>query len=361
MPSPYFATRRRQRDVGLGLSGFELDSNLAEPVAIPVPLPHIRSVNCWLLRGEPLTLVDTGPRDDEALAELEAGLARLGLRVEDLELVLLTHHHLDHTGLTSTIVARSGATVAALDRAAAYGRRYSDRLERDRRFSRALMRHHGVPDDVIAGSEGFWEYLRSASDAYATDVVLAEGDEIRAGGRDLRVVARPGHSTTDTLFVDDRTGIALVGDHLLAGVSSNTEIYPAAEPDGTRPRARIEYLDSLRKTAAMPLRRLLTGHGLPVAAHRRLVARRFSEHRRRCERIEAVLAGGRASAYVIAGRLWSPRTVAEQPLLVVWEVLGHLDLLLAAGTVTEEVADDGSPHGVAHFEASGGRRVARAR
>jgi hypothetical protein len=111
----------------------------------------------------------------------------------------------------------------------------------------------------------------------------------------------------------------------------------------------------------MPLRRLLTGHGLPVTAHRRLVARRFSEHRRRCERIEAVLADGRASAYAIAGRLWSPRTVAEQPLLVVWEVLGHLDLLLDAGAVTEDVADDGSPHGVAHFEASGGERVARAR
>ena len=148
------------------------------------------------------------------------------------------------------------------------------------------MRHHGVPDDVIAGSEGFWEYLRSASDAYATDVVLAEGDEIRAGGRDLRVVARPGHSTTDTLFVDDRTGIAFVGDHLLAGVSSNTEIYPAAEPDGTRPRARIEYLDSLRRPPRCRSRRLLTGHGAAGRRRtRRLVARRFAEHRRRCERI----------------------------------------------------------------------------
>jgi len=43
-------------------------------VQIPVPLPHIRSVNAWLLRGEPLTLVDTGPYGDEAYAALEAGL-----------------------------------------------------------------------------------------------------------------------------------------------------------------------------------------------------------------------------------------------------------------------------------------------
>ena len=43
-------------------------------VQIPVPLPHIRSVNTWLLRGDPLTLVDTGPHADDALAALDAGL-----------------------------------------------------------------------------------------------------------------------------------------------------------------------------------------------------------------------------------------------------------------------------------------------
>ena len=43
------------------------------------------------------------------------------------------------------------------------------------------------------------------------------------------------------------------------------------------------------------------------------------------------------------------RTVAEQPLLVVWEVLGHLDLLLDAGRVTEQVTDDGCAYGLASF------------
>src|SRR4051794_20506767 len=124
-------------------------------VQIPVPLPHIGSVNAWLLRGDPLTLVDTGPYGDESFAALEAGLADAGVRVEDLELVLVTHHHLDHSGLASSIADRSGATVAALDRAAEYGERYAERSEADRRFSRALMRHHGVPDAVIDGNEGF--------------------------------------------------------------------------------------------------------------------------------------------------------------------------------------------------------------
>jgi len=228
------------------MSNLKSAHDMDNPIRIPVPLPFMGSVNTWLLRGDPLTLVDTGPREDEALSALEVGLASAGVRVEDIELVLVTHHHLDHTGLAATIAGRSGARIGAFDRAAAYGRNYAERTAADRRYSLALMRHHGVPDAVIVDNEGVCDFIERASDAYDTDVELPDGATIRAGGRDLRVVARPGHSTTDALLVDERERIAFVGDHLLGGISSNTEVYPALEPDGTRPRARVEYLQSLR-------------------------------------------------------------------------------------------------------------------
>jgi glyoxylase-like metal-dependent hydrolase (beta-lactamase superfamily II) len=166
-------------------------------------------------------------------------------------------------------------------------------------------------------------------------------------------VARPGHSTTDALLVDERERIAFVGDHLLAKISSNTEIYPALEPTGSRPRARVEYLENLRRTAAMPLARLLTGHGADIADHAGLVERRLAEHEHRCEEIVAALGAGSATAFDVAGHLWPRETVREQPLFVVWEVLGHLDLLLDAGRVREQVTEDGSAHGVASFALAG--------
>jgi glyoxylase-like metal-dependent hydrolase (beta-lactamase superfamily II) len=260
----------------------------------------------------------------------------------------------------ATIVARSGANVGALDRVAEYCARYYERSDADRAFSEELMRHHGVPEPVIESNEGFWKFIRETSEPFQTDVRLSDGDLIRAGGRDLRILGRPGHSTTDTLIVDEQAAIGFVGDHLLAGISSNTEVVPAAEPDGTRPRARIEYLNNLERTASMPLDRLLTGHGDPVIDHRALVSSRFAEHQRRCDRIVAVLAEGPTNAYQIAGHLWSTRTVAEQPLLVVWEVLGHLDLLLDAGTVSEEIVNDGSRYGKSWFslrEPASGREL----
>jgi glyoxylase-like metal-dependent hydrolase (beta-lactamase superfamily II) len=328
----------------------------ARIVKIPLPLAHIGSVNVWLLHGNPVTLVDTGLRDDAALVSLEEGLRAQGLRVEDIELVLATHHHVDHFGLAATIKRRSGASIAVLDLLADYAERYADAVEDDRQFAHALMRHHGVPEQVVTGDEPFWEFLRDGAEPFRADARLVEGDTIRAGDRTLRVVTRPGHSTTDTLFVDDRAALAFTGDHLLSSISSNTEISsPERSADG-RARSRLRYLDSLRRTAEMPLRRLLTGHGPIVTGHRRLVQARMLEHQRRCERIRAILADGPTSAYEIARGLWVAQTVAEQPLLVVWEVLGHLELLLEADEVAERTGDDGSL-----FELLPGRPARRAR
>jgi glyoxylase-like metal-dependent hydrolase (beta-lactamase superfamily II) len=325
----------------------------AEPIPLPLPLAHVGSVNAWLLPGDPLTLVDTGPRDARALQALEDGLRDEGLRIEDLELLLLTHHHVDHVGLAATIARRAGAAVAGLGALADYVARYDREVEEDRRFAHALMRHHGVPEQVVAGDEPFWDFLRDGAEAFSVGARLADGDRLRAGGRLLRVVARPGHSTTDTLFVDDCAGLAFTGDHLLSRISSNTEIAsPERSADG-RARSRVRYLDGLRRTAEMPLRRLLTGHGAPVTAPARLVRARLLEHRRRCERIAAILEQGPSSAYAVAEHLWVARTVAEQPLLVVWEVLGHLELLLAAGRVAERTED-----GRSLFELSRGGRAA---
>src|SRR4051812_290362 len=320
----------------------------APPVAIPLPLAHIGSVNAWLLRGRPLTLVDTGPRDPAALAALEEGLRAEGLRVEDIELVLATHHHVDHIGLAATIQRRSGATVAVLGALADYARRHDEEVDEDRRFSHALMRAHGVPDEIVAGDEPFWTFLREGAEPFVADVRLADGDRVRAGARPLRVLARPGHSTTDTLFVDEAEGVALPGDPLLSRISSNTEVASSQRAADGRARSRVRYLENLRRTARMPLRRLLTGHGPPVTGHARLVRARLLEHRRRSERILAILDHGPSDAYAIARHLWPATTVARQPLLVVWEVLGHLELMVADGRMAERAGDAGSVFEVAH-------------
>ena len=266
------------------------------PVAIPLPLAHVGSVNAWLLRGDPVTLIDTGPRDDDALAALEDGLRREGLRVEDIELLLATHHHLDHVGLAATIQRRSGATVAVLDR----GGRLRRALRRRGRGGPAVRPR---ADGATTAFPSSWSPTPRSSgttsaattEDFRADVRLADGDRVRAGGRSLRVVARPGHSTTDTLFVDDarRRSRSPAITCWRRSPPTRRSARPTGRTTGARARACATWRTSSAR-AQMPLARLLTGHGAPVTEHRRLVDARLRDHRRRCERILAILDDGPA-------------------------------------------------------------------
>ncbi len=91
-------------------------------------------VNCYLLEGEPLTLVDTGPNSGTALDRLERGLAEHGFRIEDLELIVLTHQHMDHEGLLEIVARRSGAEVAAFAPLAPWLADYRASADRRRRL-----------------------------------------------------------------------------------------------------------------------------------------------------------------------------------------------------------------------------------
>ena len=67
--------------------------------------------NAFLLVGEGLTLVDTGMSG--SLAAIRRYLRRLGYSLTDLDMVVLTHHHLDHTGAVADLYRRHGIEVAA--------------------------------------------------------------------------------------------------------------------------------------------------------------------------------------------------------------------------------------------------------
>ena len=189
-------------------------------LAIPTPFA-VGRVNVYLIEDEPLTLVDAGPNSGTALDELERGVTGLGHALEDLELVVLTHQHIDHLGLVDILARRSGAQVAALDLLADYVARYSEDAERDDEFAEALMRRHGIPEDVRYALLAVSQSYRGWGGAAQVTRPLAAGSELVLRDRTLRVLHRPGHSPSDTVFHDEASGELVGGDHLLARVSSN--------------------------------------------------------------------------------------------------------------------------------------------
>ncbi len=314
------------------------------PLAIPTPFA-VGRVNLYLIEDDPLTLVDSGPNSGRSLDELESQLRALGHRLEDIGLILVSHQHIDHIGLVSIIARRSGADVAAIDHLVPFIENYSDAMAAQDRFSSALMLRNGIPSDVV-------EALRSVSGAFRAwgaraDVtrVLRDGETIEFRGRRLEVAFRPGHSPTDTVFYDRERRVLLAADHLLAHISSNPLMTPIFGSE-KRPRALVTYLDSLAKTREMEIDTVLPGHGDPIDDHRAVIDQRFELHRRRADKIHALIAERPRSAYEIAQALWG-NVAVTQAFLTLSEVLGHTDLHEREGRVTE--ASDGE---VLRFEAA---------
>ena len=302
-------------------------------LAVPTPFA-VGRVNCYLIDDEPLTLVDAGPNSGTSFDELQRGIAGLGHQLEDIELVILTHQHIDHLGLVSLVAAHSGAEVAAIDVAVPFVENFSEEAQADDDFARETMLRHGIPEDVVSALTSVSRAFRAWGARAEVTRVLRDGEEMRFRDRTLRVHHRPGHSPTDTIFHDGDRRILIAADHLLGHISSNPLI--TRPPDGAdeRPQALVTYLDSLKKTREMDVELVLPGHGDPVTDHRALIDERFALHRRRADKIHGLLAERPRTAYEIAQALWGNIAVT-QAYLTLSEVLGHVDLLLNDERVRE--------------------------
>ena len=316
-------------------------------LAIPTPFA-VGRVNCYLIDDDPLTLVDAGPNSGRALDELQRALAAHGKEIDDLELVIVTHQHIDHIGLVDIVARHSGAEVAAIDAAVPFISDYSERAAADDEFSGEIMLRHGISPDVVQALQSVSNAFRAWGAKVTVTRELHEGDTIEMRDRTLEVHFRPGHSPSDTVFYDASRKQLLAADHLIKHISSNPLIArgPGDDPDpAKRPQSLVMYLESLRKTREMDIDLVLPGHGDPIDDHRSLIDERFKLHDRRAEKIHGLIAERPRSAYEIAQALWGNIAVT-QAYLTLSEVLGHTDLLLNAGRVRETERD-----GVVTFEA----------
>jgi glyoxylase-like metal-dependent hydrolase (beta-lactamase superfamily II) len=312
---------------------------------LPIPTPFmVGRVNVYLIEDEPLTLVDTGPNSGKALDELETALAGHGRRVEDLELIVITHQHMDHEGLAQILARRSGAQVAALDRLAPLLERFGDINEADDAFAEATMLRHGLSPDIAVALRSVSRAFRAWGSSVQVTRTLHDGGTLELRDRTLQVFHRPGHSPTDTIFWDETRGELVAADHLIKHISSNPLLSRPLDGGEERPQALVTYLDSLRQTRELPARIVYSGHGEPIDDHVALIDERFRLHERRAQKILGLIAEQPRTAHDIAQALWGNIAVT-QAYLTLSEVLGHVDLLLNAEQVREVDRD-----GVSVFE-----------
>ena len=305
---------------------------MLEICKIVVPTPYACGpVNAYLIKDQPLTLVDPGPETDEAIKALDDGLSAFGVRAEEIKRVVITHAHSDHSGLAHWVAekARAPVLVHKLE-VRKLAPEYYYYMERLPFFAEA-----GLPDyelkDILNDADPVVKPVIPES-----ELEVAEGgEELLFSGGLLQVLHLPGHTSGHICLYNPDGRELLGGDFMLRHISPN----PVMEADHKDFSKRIpslrQYMESLERIAGINVRINLPGHGADILDNKETALRAHAHHERRLEKILGILGENGLNVYQVM-RILYPKIRGFQIYLGISEVFAHLDYLLETGRVIRE-------------------------
>ncbi|MBM3290833.1 MAG: MBL fold metallo-hydrolase, partial [Candidatus Hydrogenedentes bacterium] len=193
----------------------------------------------------------------------------------------------------------------------------------------------GVPDELVEETRKAREGLKHMGGPPRLDHVLNDGNR----AFEFDVLHVPGHSSSDTLFVDRGRGLAFTGDHVLKGVNP-TPLIRRDPANGERVKSLLEYEHSLARTRALGLNTMYPGHGPVITEPDAVIDRILQRHERRTAKVLDAIREQPRTPYDISLALF-PELPSEHIYLALSTAIGHLDILEERGQVARFDTCDG--------------------
>lgn len=192
--------------------------------------------NSYIVSNKELFMVDTGMpgKSNEIINYIKNDLKR---DPQDMKIIVVTHHHLDHTGNLDKLKKITGAKVAI----------------------------HSADADYISGEKSqqgslfmipvlIFLKLIYRNKPVKADILLEDGDEVG----DYRVIHTPGHTSGSICLYNPDTKVIFVGDNLMYSKNKIEGPRIINEPE--------QYKNSIKKLGELDIDVILTGHGQPITS-----------------------------------------------------------------------------------------------
>lgn len=304
------------------------------PLAIPTPF-YVGDVNVYLINEDPLTLIDVGPKTDDAYRTLVEKLGRIGVRLSDIRRIVLTHAHEDHCGLAKRIrdeAKDADIFVHQWETGHLFGR-----LSREQH--RDLLLRSGVPLAVFEDMRSLYQEISLLTDSLEDGDynLLVDESELEFSGGTLRVLHTPGHTPGSCSFVREADRTLICGDCVLKRITPN----PIVSPDPIDPSRRFpslgEYLVSLARLREFRPTLSYGGHGEPVTDFEEIFHRYVRSIDERQRRVLSLVPSEGVTAFEIASKLFPTSFDHDvHRFLAISEAIAHLDYAEKEGKLAVE-------------------------
>ncbi|WP_141769954.1 MBL fold metallo-hydrolase, partial [Bacillus massilinigeriensis] len=182
-------------------------------LTMPTPFP-VGDVHSYLIKGDRLTLVDAGVRTKKAWEAFREQLAELRLQPEDIEQVILTHHHPDHVGLLDFLPAE--LEIYAHLHNERWLERTPEFIQHHDEFYSMLFRQFGIPDEYFVPAIGRMKktLLFSCS---PRRISMAIDEKTSIPGLDgWSIIETPGHAQGHITLYRQSDGVLIGGGTFLS-------------------------------------------------------------------------------------------------------------------------------------------------
>ncbi|MGC2236565.1 MAG: MBL fold metallo-hydrolase [Pyrinomonadaceae bacterium] len=304
------------------------------PLSVPTPF-YVGDVNVYLIKEDPLTLIDVGPKTKEAADALRDKLRRNGVEFADVRRIVLTHAHEDHCGLAKQVrdeAKNAEILVHNWETGHLFGR-----LAREEHHK--LMIRAGVSDSVFRDMQGLYSEISLLTDA------LAEGEfselrdemEIDFAGGTLKVLHTPGHTPGSCSFVREANRTLIAGDCVLKRITPNPIVSPDPVNKEKRFKSLAEYLVSLARIRSFSPTLVYGGHGEPIYDFEEIFNRYVRAIDERQRRVVSLVSGDGVTAFDVAQKLF-PNAIDKDVhrFLAISESIAHLDYAESEGKIAVE-------------------------
>ncbi|MEO7658979.1 MAG: MBL fold metallo-hydrolase [Pyrinomonadaceae bacterium] len=307
------------------------------PLSIPTPF-YVGDVNVYLIKEDPITLIDVGPKTKEASTVLRQKLAEHGVKFSDIRRIVLTHAHEDHCGLAKTV--RDEAKDAEIlvhewETGHLFGR-----LEQN--DHKQLMMRSGVPEAVFTEMKSLYAEISLLTDSLEDGEFLPLLDEmdLEFESGSLKVLHTPGHTPGSCSFVREANRTLICGDCVLKRITPNPILAPDPLDPSKRFKSLAEYLVSLAKLRSYSPTLAYGGHGEPVTDFEEIFNRYVRSIDDRQKRVIALAGGGGTTAFDVAQRLFPDSFDHDvHRFLAISEAIAHLDYAESKGKVSVEMSN----------------------